>query len=83
LRDALAAGRVDAVTFASASAVRGFIEAVGPDLARRAPAVSIGPVTTEAVQAAGIPLGAEAKEASIDALADAAVRLVGGGEATA
>ena len=44
LREALARGRVDAVTFASASAVRGFVEAVGAELARRAPAVSIGPV---------------------------------------
>ena len=57
LRDALAAGRVDAVTFASASAVRGFVDAVGAELARRAPAVSIGPVTSEAVRAAGIALG--------------------------
>jgi uroporphyrinogen-III synthase len=37
LREALSAGRVDAVTFASASAVRGFVEAVGAELARRAP----------------------------------------------
>jgi uroporphyrinogen III methyltransferase / synthase len=79
LREALAAGRVDAVTFASASAVRGFIEAVGADLARRAPAVSIGPVTSDAVKAAGIPLGAEATEASIDALAAAAVQFVSPG----
>ena len=83
LREALAAGRVDAVTFASASAVRGFVEAVGPELARRAPAISIGPVTTEAVNAAGIPLGAEASEASIDALAAATVQLVGARGATA
>ncbi|HEX7981711.1 MAG TPA: uroporphyrinogen-III synthase, partial [Gemmatimonadaceae bacterium] len=80
LRDALAAGRIDAVTFASASAVRGFIEAVGADLARRAPAISIGPVTSEAINAAGIPLGTEATEATIDALAAAAVRLVGHGK---
>ena len=32
LREALDAGRVDAVTFASASAVRGFVEAVGAEL---------------------------------------------------
>jgi uroporphyrinogen III methyltransferase / synthase len=77
LRVALAAGRVDAVTFASASAVRGYVEAVGSELARRAPAVSIGPVTSDAVRAAGIPLGGEATEASISGLADATVRLVG------
>jgi uroporphyrinogen III methyltransferase/synthase len=77
LRDALGAGRVDAVTFASASAVRGFVDAVGAELSRRAPAVSIGPVTSDAVRAAGIPLAAEASEASIQALADATVKLVG------
>jgi uroporphyrinogen-III synthase len=39
--------------------------------------VSIGPVTSDAVRAAGIPLGGEATEASIAGLADATVRLVG------
>jgi uroporphyrinogen III methyltransferase/synthase len=83
LREALSAGRVDAVTFASASAVRGFVEAVGAELARRAPAVSIGPVTSDAVRAAGITLAAEASEATIDALADATVKLIGGAPASA
>jgi uroporphyrinogen III methyltransferase/synthase len=73
LRDALTQGRVDAVTFASASAVRGFVEAVGADLARRAPAISIGPVTSDAIRAAGITIAGEATEASIDALAAATV----------
>ena len=68
LRTSLAAGGVDAVTFASASAVRGYVDAVGAELARRAPAVTIGPVTTEAARAAAIPLAGEAKTASIDAL---------------
>ena len=65
------------MTFASASAVRGFVDAVGADLARRAPAVSIGPVTSDAVRAAGITLAAEAADASIDALADTAVKVIG------
>jgi len=80
LRDALSSGRVDAVTFASASAVRGFVEAVGAELARRAPAVSIGPTTSDALRAAGITPASEASEATIDALADATARLVGAPE---
>jgi len=41
-------------------------------------AVSIGPVTSDAVRAAGITLAAEAADASIDALADTAVKVIGG-----
>jgi uroporphyrinogen III methyltransferase / synthase len=82
LREALALGRVDAVTFASASVVRGFVEAVGAELARRAPAVSIGPVTSDAIRAAGITLAAEAPEASIEALAAATVATLGDKPAT-
>jgi uroporphyrinogen III methyltransferase/synthase len=77
LRAALESGAVDAVTFASASAVRGFIEAVGEQLARRAPAVSIGPVTSEAVRAAGISLAAESSEATIPALVTTVVASLG------
>jgi hypothetical protein len=40
-------------------------------------------VTSDAVKAAGIPLGAEATEASIDALAAATVQLVSGHGMTA
>ncbi len=68
LRGALERGEVDLATFASASAVRGYVEAVGTELARRAPAVSIGPVTSDALRAAGIDINAEASEASIDGL---------------
>ncbi len=73
LRASLARGAVDAATFASASAVRGYVDAVGAEEARRAPAVSIGPVTSDAVRGAGIPLAAEATEATIDALVEAVV----------
>jgi uroporphyrinogen-III synthase len=73
LRDALERGEVDLATFASASAVRGYVEAVGAELARRAPAVSIGPVTSEALRAAGIDVIAEATEASVEGLVEAAV----------
>jgi uroporphyrinogen III methyltransferase/synthase len=81
LRTALEAGEVDAVTFASASAVRGFVEAVGSELARRAPAVSIGPVTSDAVREEGIRLAAEAPQASIAGLADTVARALGREEA--
>ena len=73
LREALGRGEVNLATFASASAVRGYVEAVGAELARRAPAVSIGPVTSDALRAAGIDLVGEAKEASIDGLVAAVV----------
>jgi uroporphyrinogen III methyltransferase/synthase len=71
LRAALTDGTVDAVTFASASAVRGYVDVVGAERARAVPAVSIGPVTSEAVRAAGITLGGEAGEASVRALVEA------------
>jgi uroporphyrinogen-III synthase len=74
LRDALARGEVDLATFASASAVRGYVEAVGAELAQRASAVSIGPITSDALGAAGIAVAAEASEASIDGLVEAVVR---------
>ena len=82
LREALASGSVAAVTFASASAVRGYVDAVGAELARAVPAVSIGPVTSDAVRAAGISLGAESVEASVHGLAEATcsfLRSDGGG----
>jgi uroporphyrinogen III methyltransferase/synthase len=78
LRPALEAGEVDAVTFASASAVAGYIAAVGPELARRAPAVSIGPITSQAVRAAGIELLAESAEASVGALASTVAAALAG-----
>ena len=73
LRAALAEGAVDLVTFTSASAVRGFVEAVGPALASRVPAASIGPITSEAARAAGIPVAIEAAEATIPGLVEAII----------
>lgn len=71
LRAALERGEVDLATFASASAVRGYVDAVGGESAQRVPGVSIGPITSDALRAAGVTVIAEAKEASIDGLVEA------------
>ncbi len=71
LREALADGRIDLVTFTSASTVHGYVEAVGADLARRAVAASIGPITSDAARAAGIDVVVESPVASIDAFVGA------------
>ncbi len=74
LKRALETGSVHAVTFTSASAVRGYVTAVGAELATKARAITIGPQTTEAVAAAGIELLAEAEEATTDGLVRAVER---------
>jgi len=68
LRKALESGTVSAVTFTSGSAVRGYVDVVGEELAQKAPAVTIGPQTTEAVNDAGIELLREAEESTTDGL---------------
>ena len=78
LRATLSAGGASAVTFASASAVRGYVEAVGVELARTIPGVSIGPITSDAMRTAGILIGAEATAASVTELAGATARFLSG-----
>ena len=73
LRAALEHGEVDLITLTSASAVSGFVEAVGPEAARGASAASIGPLTSEAARAAGLEVSIEAEETTIDGLVDAIV----------
>jgi uroporphyrinogen III methyltransferase/synthase len=80
LRDGLSRGEVDLVTFASASAVRGYVEAVGAARATRAPAATIGPVTSDAARAAGVRVVAEAREASIAGIVAAVEELFVGRE---
>ena len=77
LKKALDSGTVSAVTFTSASAVRGYVDAVGEELSLRAPAVTIGPQTSEAVTAAGIELLGEAEESTTDGLLAAVERALG------
>ncbi|HST08017.1 MAG TPA: uroporphyrinogen-III C-methyltransferase, partial [Gemmatimonadaceae bacterium] len=76
LTRAIEGGKIDLVTFTSASAVRGYVDAVGEDLALRVPAASIGPQTSEALRETGIEVKAEAKESTLDGLAAAVVSAV-------
>jgi len=71
-RDALAAGEVDLVVYASAGAVRAFTDAVG-NVASRAPAACIGPVTVGAAREAGLSVEVEAAESTLPALAQSIV----------
>ena len=50
---------IDAISFASASAVRGFVELAGPDAARDCAVACIGASTAEEAQAAGIRVDAQ------------------------
>jgi uroporphyrinogen III methyltransferase/synthase len=50
---------------------RRHVEAVGRDVARRAPAASIGPVTSEAARTAGLDVVVEATESTIPGLVNA------------
>jgi uroporphyrinogen III methyltransferase/synthase len=59
----LSSGRLDAVTFTSPSTVRGTLGLLGPGgpgLLRQTQLVTIGPVTSEALRQAKLPVGAEA-----------------------
>ena len=72
-RDALRRGDVDAVTFTSASTVRGFIGALGG--ARGTPnVVCIGPVTAGAATAAGLRPAAVARPHTLEGLVEALER---------
>jgi len=64
-------GKLDLATFTSGSAVRGYVDAIGEDLAKHVPAVSMGPQTSEALREAGIEVKAEAKESTLDGLVSA------------
>lgn len=72
---ALRDGPVVAATFAAPSAVRAFVEGAG-DAAHGVVAVSIGPVTSDALRAAGLAVAAEASPSTLDGLAAAVVHAV-------
>jgi uroporphyrinogen-III synthase len=74
---ALAAGRVDAVAFASPSAVRSVASALGAELLRRAVLASIGPTTSDALRALGLEPAVEPARAGGAALAEAIAERIG------
>jgi uroporphyrinogen III methyltransferase/synthase len=81
-RTALRRGEVDAVSFTSASTVRGFVNARGAEVTRgpsgRPPkVVCIGPVTATAARDAGLRPAAVATPHTIDGLVTAVERAVG------
>ena len=72
-RTALRSGGVDAVTFTSASTVRGFVRAMG--VVRGNPkVVCIGPVTAREAREHGLPVHAVADPHTVDGLVDAVER---------
>ena len=74
--DALASGEVDAITFTSASTVRGFVGAVGE--VRGSPkVVCIGPVTSNEARAVGLPVHAVANPHTVTGLVSALERVLG------
>jgi uroporphyrinogen III methyltransferase/synthase len=58
----------DYVTFTSSSTVTNLVEALGDRFPSKARVVSIGPVTTETAQAAGLQIDVEAERHDIDGL---------------
>jgi uroporphyrinogen III methyltransferase / synthase len=73
LSDTLDAGAVDLVTFTSASTVRHFVDALGTARAGMIRGASIGPVTSDAARALGVPIEIEAAESSITSLVQAII----------
>ena len=78
-REILQTGAYDIVTFGSSGTVRNFAEMTGEKLSTilnstNPPAfISIGPVTSQTMQELGIPVSAEAKQATIHALVEQAI----------
>lgn len=74
-REALANGAVDAVTFTSASTVRGFVGAAGR-IVGSPKVVCIGPVTSKEARARGLPVHAVARPHTIDGVVAALERVL-------
>ncbi len=81
LRADIAAGKFEAVTFASPSSVAAFLDLVGIDLPALSGAamLAIGPTTADAMRQHGLPVHAMAGESTVPGLVAALVSYFGGG----
>ncbi|MBT5367736.1 MAG: uroporphyrinogen-III synthase [Nitrospinaceae bacterium] len=77
IREAIASGRIEMVTFTSSSTVRNFAEMLGEDFIEasmgRVLIASIGPVTSETAREVGLEPHVEAEVSTIPGLARAIV----------
>ena len=73
LAEQIRQGRIHWLTFASPSAVRGFLEQIQPAVVNAAPAkvASIGPVTSRELARLGVRIDLEATEHTVDGMLDA------------
>jgi uroporphyrinogen III methyltransferase/synthase len=70
IRELIAVGTIDLVTFTSSSTVTNFCELVG-EAARRVKAAAIGPITAETAKQLGFDVVVSSREYTISALAEA------------
>lgn len=80
IREMLAAGEADIVTFTSSSTVKNFVELVGEDTPRLmngTAAIAIGPVTAKTARDLGLDVTAEAQEYTIPGLVEAVLAYAG------
>jgi uroporphyrinogen III methyltransferase/synthase len=80
VRQMLAAGEIDVLTFTSSSTVRNFLAALEPlpDLPERTIVACIGPITAQTAEASGLPVDVSASEYTIEGLLEALVAYVAG-----
>lgn len=80
LREWLASGQVDVITFTASSTVRNFVDLVGRDGIRKLPpalvVASIGPVTTRTAREYGLPVHVTAGEHTLTGLVDSLCRFL-------
>jgi uroporphyrinogen-III synthase len=78
LRRSLAAEDIDAIVFASPSAVQAFFDKIASHcVSLRVGLVSIGPKTTQALEEAAPGRVTEARQAGVEGLAEAVIRTIG------